>query len=315
MLIDPDLIRSLENIGKDKGFSVIPGELLKERSSMRLGGRCAAWCPVGDVAGLEGLCGFLEKYSLPWKIAGRGSNLLFPDENIGVVFIELTGAFREMVFSGGLLRCGSGAGLSALISWGVKNGYSGFEGLIGIPGSVGGAVVMNASYKKAISDLIESVLVMCPGGGILKKEHKDLRFGYRTSSLGKKDIVLRADLRPLPGRSDKVKDRAKIFFGEKKRKQPLGERTLGCVFKNPPGDLPEAGMLIERCGMKGFREGGAMISEKHANFIVNRSCATSADVKKLIGKIKREVMSRFSIALETEIEILGESSSEGIHVH
>jgi UDP-N-acetylmuramate dehydrogenase len=238
-------------------------------------------------------------------VIGKGSNLLFKDTCLEGVCISLEHEnFRRVSISGGMLRSGAGAKLSSLISCSAKNGLSGLEGLAGIPGTLGGALVNNASNKYSVSDNLRSVKVICRDGSMADIPKERAEFGYRKSSL-RGTIILEAEfcLERKPERE--IRELIKAIFIDKLIKQPLEERTLGCVFKNPGGSFWPAGKLLEAAGLKGTRAGGAVISPKHANFIVNSGGASADDVITLMGVAADKVYKMFGVELEPEIEIIG----------
>ena len=176
--------------------------------------------------------------------------------------------------------------------------------MIGIPGTVGGALFRNASYKSAISDSLVKVLVIDRDSELRWIEKEEVSFTYRTSSLGKSDIILEAVFCLNSQPQDSIHQRMMEYFKEKSASQPLGERTLGSVFKNPGEGVDKSWKLIDKCGLRGRSCGGAKISEKHANFIVNTGGATSKDFKTLLDEISSQVKRKFSIELTPEVEIL-----------
>ncbi len=181
-------------------------------------------------------------------------------------------------------------------------GYSGLEPLIGIPGTVGGALISNAGTKKGtISDFFENVTVIDITGQLKKLQKNEVKFGYRTSDLEGK-IILWAEFLIKKSTKEKVLERINKNLLERMKTQPLGTFNAGSIFKNPEGKT--AGQLIEDCGLKGYRVGGASISHKHANFILNDGTATSADVQKIIDVVRKKVFKKFGIKLELEIKII-----------
>jgi UDP-N-acetylmuramate dehydrogenase len=228
-----------------------------------------------------------------------------PDDGLQAVIIDLGNRiFMRKEFKGKKILSGAGVKLRSLISDCCMRGLSGLEGLVGIPATVGGALVTNASYHAAISDCLESVRVLDERGEVKWTKKELLKFGYRSSSFRKGEIILEAIFSLKEDAPEKLKKRLKANFSEKMERQPLDKKTLGCVFKNPPEGEYTSGELIEMAGLKGASRGDAQVSEKHANFIINNGMATAHDVMMLIDEVKRKVREKFSIGLETEIEIL-----------
>jgi UDP-N-acetylmuramate dehydrogenase len=222
------------------------------------------------------------------------------------VVITLSGGpFREVKFEGGSVTAGAGAELAELISDCCERGLSGLEGLVGVPATVGGAIMTNAGYLSTISDRLVRVDCLDNSGNVISIDKGDIDFGYRRCSLGKDWIVVGAVFCLEEGTSPRVlKEKVKEYFLDKMSRQPLEKKTLGCVFKNPGNDSRKSAELIDMAGMKGERSGGAEVSGKHANFIVNTGDANAADMVCLVEEVKRKVMEKFSIELEPEIEIL-----------
>ncbi|MBD3379892.1 MAG: UDP-N-acetylmuramate dehydrogenase, partial [Candidatus Omnitrophica bacterium] len=235
-------------------------------------------------------------------ILGAGSNVLLPDEGIKGVVLSLGGAFRRWVFDSDMVTAGASVFLQEFIGECSRKGLSGMEGLAGIPGTIGGAVAMNAGYRSVISDHLEEILLIDVSGKLRRVGKEEIEFGYRTSSILGNEIVLEASFCLERKTVREVGELVKKNLAEKAARQPLGSKTLGCVFKNPEGGV-SAGKLIEDAGMKGKRSGEAVVSPVHANFIENRGGASSSDFRRLIEAVKRAVRNRFGIDLEEEIEI------------
>ncbi|MDH7598181.1 MAG: UDP-N-acetylmuramate dehydrogenase [Sedimentisphaerales bacterium] len=235
-------------------------------------------------------------------VLGAGSNLLIPDEGVRGVVIKLDGpGFTQMRFDGEQVYAGAGVGLGALVLECVKRGLSGLEGLTGIPGSVGGAVKMNAGGRFGnIGTVIESVTLMDINGQVFQKAKPELSFDYRSSNIASK-FILGATMRLASAEPDQVLRSVQEVWIYKKNHQPLDARSCGCAFKNPPGQ--SAGALIERAGLKGFKVGKAMVSDKHANFIVVEPGCSSKDVLRLMEIIVDRVKGDFGIELQREIEV------------
>jgi UDP-N-acetylmuramate dehydrogenase len=235
-------------------------------------------------------------------VLGFGSNLLVSDEGVRGAVIKLdTEAFKEVQIEGESVTTGAGADLSQLVLSCVKKGLSGLEGLTGIPGSIGGAVRMNAGGRFGdIGTAVESVTAMDIRGQVHEKAKPELAFDYRSSNIASR-FILGATLRLVPGDPEQIMRTVQEIWIYKKNHQPLNTRNCGCVFKNPPGQA--AGALIDRAGLKGFQVGGAKVSEKHANFIVAEKGCTSQDVLSVIAEVRDKVKESSGIELETEIEI------------
>ncbi|MGB2601926.1 MAG: UDP-N-acetylmuramate dehydrogenase [Candidatus Omnitrophota bacterium] len=284
---------------------VIFDEPLCEHSTIAIGGKVLAWVRVSSPEDLVGVNRALKSVGARSIVVGNCSNMLFPDSVLDAAILELTGeAFRKLDFDGGTACVGAGVMLADLISYCCDRGLSGMEGLVGIPATVGGALANNASYLSSVSDRLVSVRVLDRGLNAEWIEKEDIEFGYRYSSLKSEGTILEAVFKLEEGDPAGLKQRLKKLFLDKKEKQPLGKKTLGCVFKNPDeGDIT-SGEIIDKAGMKGSRVGGAIVSVKHANFIENAGGASAADVCSLITKVKSTVKEKFEVELEPEIEII-----------
>lgn len=235
-------------------------------------------------------------------VMGFGSNLLVSDEGVRGVVIKLEGdEFGRTQFDGEAITAWAGAELSKLVLDCVEQGLSGIETLTGIPGSVGGAVKMNAGGNFSdIGSVVESVTLMDLHGNVFEKKRPELIFDYRSVNIRAR-FVLNAQLRLAQADPERILRTVKESWIYKKNNQPLNTRNCGCAFKNPPGAA--AGALIDRAGLKGLQIGGAMVSEKHANFIVAKDGCKSRDVMRLIEAVQQRVREQFDVELEPEIEI------------
>ncbi len=239
---------------------------------------------------------------LPLRILGYGSNLLVKDDGVRGVVIKLDGdEFLRTEFSGENLSVAAGVSLSKLVLECVRKGLGGLEALTGIPGSVGGAIMMNAggSYGD-IGASVESVTLMDREGNVFEKSKPELVFDYRVVNITAK-MILGAKIVLAESDPEQMLRTTKEIWIYKKNSQPLNTRNAGCIFKNPRG--LSAGAMIDRAGLKGTRVGGAMVSEKHANFIIAEEGCASQDVLDLIEQIRGRVRDDFDIDLELELEI------------
>lgn len=243
-----------------------------------------------------------EQNHIPVYVLGQGSNLLVRDEGVRGAVIKLSGNdFAKAQFEGEYVTAWSGMSLNKLVLDCTRKGLSGLECLTGIPGSVGGAVKMNAGGSFGdIGSSIESVILMDRHGEIFEKKKPELVFDYRWVNITAKFIIA-AKLKLVESDSDQILRNIKEVWIYKKNSQPMSNRNSGCVFKNPRG--LSAGALIDRAGLKGTQVGGAEVSDKHANFIIANKGCKSADVIELIDVIKNKVRDKFDVELELELEI------------
>jgi UDP-N-acetylmuramate dehydrogenase len=237
-------------------------------------------------------------------VVGRGSNILVRDEGVKGAVIQLDEeSFGRIAFEEDLCRAGAAAPLPQVVGAAARQGMAGVECLVGIPGSVGGAVRMNAGGAFGdIGQTVERVKVMSGDGQTFYREREDLAFAYRRSNIAAR-FVLEVELRLMPDSPRAIKDRLKKIWIIRKNTQPMTAASAGCTFKNPR--QVSAGLLIDQAGLKGLTAGGAAVSRKHANYIVVKDPehATAADVEALIDQVRKTVGERFQINLELEIEI------------
>ncbi|MHC4533818.1 MAG: UDP-N-acetylmuramate dehydrogenase [Planctomycetota bacterium] len=233
---------------------------------------------------------------------GFGSNLLISDDGLRGAVIKLEAEqFAQIEFDGVEVTAWAGAELSKLVLTCVEKGLSGIEALTGIPGSVGGAVKMNAGGNFGdFGSAVETVTLMDNDGNVFEKSKPELVFDYRRTNITAK-FILSARLKLNESDSEQIMRTVKEIWIYKKNNQPLNTKNSGCIFRNPQGG--SAGALIDRAGLKGLRIGGAVVSEKHANFIIAEKECTSSDVIKLIETIKQKVKEQFDVELELEVEI------------
>jgi UDP-N-acetylenolpyruvoylglucosamine reductase len=280
-------------------------EPLAQRTTLRVGG-LADWyiepASEKDLAAVLKLC---SERSLPVFVLGRGSNLLVRDGGVrGAVICLAQPCFSRIETAGEELRCGAGAKLKEVAASAKRNGVAGFEFLEGIPGSVGGALRMNAgAMGGAMFDLVTSVRLMNFSGQVLERSRAELAVKYRGCPTLAQQVALQAVLRGRRGERDEIQRRMKEFSQKRWTSQPAAP-SAGCIFKNP-ASIP-AGKLIDELGLKGTRVGGAMVSLEHGNFLVNDGTATARQVLELIELIRSRARTERGIELEPEVEIVGE---------
>ena len=307
------LLRDLRRID---GLIVEENRPLAPLTTMRVGGRADCFLKPTSLNGLEGLLNYLGSRQIPYKVLGNGSNLIVSDEGIDVV-ISLSRLKRIQASSGAGLYVEAGCTISNLLSWCLRNGFSGIEPLAGIPGSLGGALFMNAGANGiSIGDFVEGLCVTTGDGSQWIDISRDF-FRYRKSNIPTGGLISAARFRIMDRARDVDKEGAKNFamvsasgrevlqnirktMWKRRSIQPLGRPSAGCVFRNPSADVP-AWSLIASCGLQGMRIRDAQVSEKHANFIVNLGKASSQDILSLIGLIKRRVWDETGVYLKEEV--------------
>ncbi|MBE3596278.1 MAG: UDP-N-acetylmuramate dehydrogenase [Hydrogenibacillus sp.] len=279
---------------------------MKSLTTWEIGGPADVLVVPRDMPSLVRLMQFLFSAGVPWFVLGKGSNLLVRDGGLRGVVIRLGEAFQHKTVNGRSVEVGAAYSLVRLAAETARIGLSGLEFAGGIPGSIGGAVFMNAgAHGKSIQAVLESAEIVWADGRTERLSASELDFAYRTSVLqARPGIVTRAFFRLTEGDPERIRERMMGLKAYRLRTQPLKERCAGSVFRNPPGDF--AARLIEACGLKGARIGGAQVSPMHANFIVNTGDARAQDVLRLIEEIRRCVRERFGYALETEVRVVGE---------
>jgi len=259
---------------------------------------------------LADILGLLSREEIPWFVLGQGSNLLASDSGCDEIIIRLSGNLAKCKWSstenGWTLACGAGVHLPSLSGAACSRGAAGLEFAIGIPGTVGGAVFMNAgAYGNSISDLLRSVSVLDSSGSVDIIDIDKCGFGYRSSRFqDERNIVTEVTLSLGAGNPAVLRSEGKRVLELRRRKFPLQYPNAGSVFRKPVEGIPP-GKLIEDAGLKGTRAGGAMVSDKHANFIINTGDAASADIEELIEIVRKRVLSFSGIQLKEEIRYLG----------
>jgi UDP-N-acetylmuramate dehydrogenase len=276
-------------------------------TSFRVGGPVALLLEPCTVAGLQQSFRRARQLGLPVRLLGGGTNLLVDDRGLTGAVIR-TARLRQIDRTGSRVRAGGGVPLSTLLNRAVEWRLGGLEALAGIPGTVGGAVRMNSGRPGAeVAACVASVLAVGNNGRLRTLSRRQLHFGYRRSNL--RDLaVAEVEFELTPSESGLLRESRERAWQEKKAHQPLTRRSAGCVFRNPVG--ASAGALIDAAHLKGFRCGDAAVSQKHANFIINRNQARCDDILRLIDRIRREVWRIFHIELELEIEIWKDSVNE-----
>jgi len=267
-----------------------------------IGGKADYFIRPADAEQLKSVVGRCNEEDVPVYVLGFGSNLLISDKGVHGAVVKLDSeSFNRSSFDGVRLTAGAGVNLNELVFESVRKGLSGLEALTGIPGSVGGAIKMNAGGSFGdIGAVVQSVTLMDSYGNVFKKSKPELRFNYRETNITAK-YILAAELELSETDSERALKEVKEVWIYKKNTQPLEGTNSGCVFKNPRA--VSAGALIDRAGLKGLQIGGAKVSEKHANFIIAEKGCRSGDVLRLIEAVRERVKEEFDVELELELEI------------
>ena len=297
------LDRVTEIIDKER---VLTNEPMSKHTTFRIGGPVDYFvCPenIEEVQKVVCLCNEMD---MPFYLLGNGSNLLVGDKGYRGVIIRLYKQMDKIEVSGTKIKAQAGALLVKVANEACKNGLTGLEFAGGIPGTLGGAVVMNAgAYGGEMKDVLEEVTVLTKEGEILTLNKEELELGYRTSIIGRKGyIALEVVLRLKEKNADEIRAYMNELREKRVTKQPLEYASAGSTFKRPEGHF--AGQLIEQAGLRGFQVGDAQVSEKHCGFVINRGQATAKDVMDLMREVSAKVEEKFGVTLEQEVKRLGE---------
>lgn len=279
---------------------------LKDYTSYKTGGNALYFADCISSDDVYYALKFACDNSLSYEVIGGGSNLLVSDDGYNGLIVCTKNLNRYIINTGkNILKCGAGIVLADLVLYACNHSLSGMEAMAGIPGSTGGACKMNAgAFNQEIKDTLLTVTFMNKDGSITTLENQEVGFGYRKSEALKDKIVLSAEfLYKNDKTSEELLNIRKEILEKRKEKQPLHKPSCGSVFKRPEGNY--AGTLIEKCGLKGYSIGGAVVSTKHANFILNENNATSSDIYNLIQHVIKEVKSQTGITLEPEVRLIG----------
>ena len=291
-------LRSLPAVSED--------EPLASHTSFGIGGPADFFVEMSKPGAIEETIDGAVERGIPYVLLGAGTNLLIADA--GVEGLVLRVVNRDHHIDGRIVRAGAGLKMMRLARLVADAGLRGFEFAIGVPGTVGGAVYQNAGcWGKELREVLVEVEGFMPGAGKTTWKPPDLKFEYRTSALRngklKGGLVVEATIQLERGDGEEAKAMMAKLTRERNETQPIKTKNCGSVFKNPPGD--SAGRLVQAAGLKGAREGNAVISSLHGNFIINEGGATAVEVKKLIERVQAEVRRRFNVELETEVEMVG----------
>lgn len=281
-------------------------EEMRKHTSFKVGGPAACFVTPAEEMELSGVLRVCREEEIPYFILGNGSNLLVGDEGFDGVVISMDG-FKgcDVDRETGIIKAGAGLSLARIAQEAYKASLTGFEFAAGIPGTLGGAVVMNAgAYGSEMKEVLRSVRVLTPEGEVKEIPAPELSLGYRTSCIiPMQYVVLDAKIRLKEGDPVSIKNRMDELAGRRKEKQPLEYPSAGSTFKRPEGYF--AGKLIEDAGLRGFALGGAQVSEKHCGFVINKDHATAADIKALCEEVKERVRKKSGVELEMEVKTLG----------
>ena len=285
---------------------VLVDEPMKKHTTFRVGGNADYFVMPQNAEEVKKIVALCKDAEVPYYILGNGSNLLVGDRGYRGVIIQIYKAMNDIQIEGDRVKVQAGALLSRVGTATLEAELTGFEFAAGIPGTVGGAVVMNAgAYGGEMKDIIVNATVLTQDGDIITINKEDLELGYRTSVIAKKGyVVLEAEYQLQPGEKEVIRARMDELKCQRVTKQPLEYPSAGSTFKRPEGYF--AGKLIQDAGLRGFQVGGAQVSEKHCGFVINKDQATAADIRELMRQVSDKVMQEFGVKLEPEVKTLGE---------
>lgn len=295
--------RFCEIVGKNK---VLEQEPMARHTTFRIGGPADYFVELGSIEQIRAAIQVCREENLPWFVLGRGSNLLVSDKGYRGVILSIYKDFQKTEIQGETVTVQAGVLLTTLSGKVLDASLTGLEFASGIPGTIGGAVVMNAgAYGGEMKDIVRKVTVLDQDGEVRTLTCGEMQFGYRTSLAKKKGyIVLGAELTLKQGEKEKIREEMQALKAKRIEKQPLEFPSAGSTFKRPEGYF--AGKLIMDAGLRGAAVGGAQVSEKHCGFVVNTGNATAADVRELMRQVQGKVQEQFGVHLEPEVRFLGE---------
>ena len=286
--------------------SILLHEPMKKHTTFRIGGEAEVFLEIEDLAQLQQVLPLLIEAEEPYFLLGNGSNLLVSDTGYQGTILHLSGECTDVLIRDNLVTVGAGVLLSTVARMAAEKGLTGLEFAAGIPGTIGGAMVMNAgAYGGEMKQVVKNAMLMSPEGDLMSVSGEDMAFGYRTSRIKhSKDILLSVTLELAQGNRDDILATMQELALKRREKQPLEYPSAGSTFKRPEGHF--AGKLIMDCGLRGYQVGGAQVAEKHCGFVINKNQATAKDVSDLMKHIQQVVQKETGVLLEKEIIFLGD---------
>lgn len=303
-MIETSIWKEIEAFASEGAF--LYDEPLRNHTTFRVGGKADAFLSVNNEEELKKAIQLCAEKNVPYFILGNGSNLLVSDEGFRGLVIAIGDGMADIMVEGTKITAQAGALLSTVAQTAAKHFLTGMEFASGIPGSIGGAIVMNAgAYDGEMKMVVESVTLLSEDGEVRTFSCDEMEFGYRTSRIKReKGIVLSVTLSLIEGDMEAIQNKMKDFAARRRDKQPLEYPSAGSTFKRPEGMF--AGKLIMDAGLRGYSVGGAQVSEKHCGFVINKGGATATDVYTLIGDVQKKVKEEFGVMLEREVILVGD---------
>jgi UDP-N-acetylmuramate dehydrogenase len=278
---------------------------MRQFTSMKVGGPADSLLFPKDADELKKVIRFARRKKIPFLILGKGTNLVVRDKGVRGWVINLTQGMKKIKIDGEMIEAEAGLSLQQLVQFSIQKGLTGLEPFYGIPGTVGGGLAMNAgAWGAELKDVLLSVTLMKEDGEIVERSRSRLRFSYRGLVIPPSWIILKGQFQLKKGKKEETLERVKSYSEMRKRKQPLDYPSAGSIFKNPKEG--PAGKWIEEAGLKGFRIGQAMVSDRHANFIINLGKAKAEEVIRLMEFIGKKIYEEKGISLEREVKVVGE---------
>lgn len=298
----------LQSLLVDDAFEgeIYPQEPLAKHTSYRLGGPARFFVEVFSLGALRHVIDCCQKEEIPWIVVGRGSNLLVADEGFPGVVIVLGRDFKHYAYheDENILSVGAGVLLSTVVTEAFRRSLGGLEFAVDIPGTMGGALTMNAGNRtEGVGDVVTSATVLKNDGQLVRLAGNELVWNYRQGAFAPEDTLVECELVLTPADPFYIRGKMEAAHARRKKTQPFSRASCGSVFRNPEGD--SAGRLIEEAGLKGFAIGGASVSDKHANFIINDGSAQAADVYNVIRAVQEKVFEVYGTKLEPEVRFVG----------
>ena len=303
-MIETSIWKEIEAFASEGAF--LYDEPLRNHTTFRVGGKADAFLSVNNEEELKKAIQICKEKSLPYFILGNGSNILVSDEGFRGLVIAIGDKMADITVEGTKITAQAGALLSTVAQTAAKHSLTGMEFASGIPGSIGGAIVMNAgAYDGEMKMIVDTVTLLSEDGQVRTFTCDEMEFGYRTSRIKReKGIVLSVTLSLTEGDVEAIQAKMKDFAARRRDKQPLEYPSAGSTFKRPEGMF--AGKLIMDAGLRGYSVGGAQVSEKHCGFVINKGDATATDVYTLIGDVQKKVKEEFGVTLEREVILVGD---------
>lgn len=303
-IISSAVLKTLQSFVPEE--NIHPQEPMAAHTTFRVGGPADCLIEMQDAGQLEKVLRYLGQLELPYMVVGNGSNLLVSDSGYRGVILQIGSKMNEIAVTGDIIKAQAGASMARLAKAALEHGLTGLEFASGIPGTVGGGVVMNAgAYGGEMAQVVTQVIVLDKNGETLTLDNSTMEFSYRNSTIRHQPFsVTEVHFKLEQGNPDSIRVRMEELAAKRREKQPLEFASAGSTFKRPEGYF--AGELIMKAGLRGYQIGGARVSDKHCGFVINTGNALAADIRDIICEVQQRVKERFGVELEPEVVFLGE---------